>query len=293
MHFGIRAGGDQLSVVKTLRADLVGKRRGEAALRPRSEDLLLLTGDAFARVYEAGAVGPVPYLVMEYVPGSLLRKLMTRLEKRGARLFVRDATVLADGILAGVEELHGTRSKSGAWLDIIHRDLSPSNLIVTRERRVRLIDLGVGRSSLQEVKTQTGEIVGSPGFLSPEQVLAGAIDQRSDQFSCAAIIWSSSPASASSRAGTSHPCWLTPSRARTARCVSCGRPSRRRSTTCLQEDLQETPPTASPIGELRHALAPIFATLDPRRKGTLPFPEVFEPTHTDAQLARSPPVRKD
>ena len=283
VHFGLRSGDDELVVVKTLRADLIDDDEARRRFAHEARISMRLDGPAFARVYEAGVSGELPYLAMQYVFGCPLRKVMKRIEGRSP-LAMDAAAQLALGVVDAVSALHELRA-DGERLDIVHRDLSPSNLIVTPERGVRLIDLGIGRSALQDAVTRTGAVVGSPGYLSPEQVLAAGVDQRSDQFACAVIVWE---LFAGRRLIPKGP--LAPVLARTVKQpylpLTRLRPCVPRAldavlAKALEKDAERRFGT---VAELRSALEPIFASLSAGEPDATPFADVFAPSHDRTRL---------
>src|SRR6185436_1895355 len=111
---------------------------------------------ALATVYEMGIAGETPYIAMELVRGMTLSRLLAALAERKAQLALEDALSIIAAALSGLTELHEAKDERGSPLETIHRDLSPGNLVLERGGRVRILDLGIGRSRLQATKTQTG-----------------------------------------------------------------------------------------------------------------------------------------
>lgn len=142
-----------------------------------------------AQVYEIGAVGPALYLTMELVEGWPFKQVLSSLAKRARRPTVPGAVALVDGALAGLEALHEARDARGEPLGIVHRDLSPNNVMLRVDGTASLIDLGLGRSKLQTWKTRTGAVLGSPGYMPPEQVIGDRVDHRADLYAMAVLLW--------------------------------------------------------------------------------------------------------
>lgn len=142
-----------------------------------------------AQVYEVGAVGPALYLTMELVEGWPFKQVLSSLAKRARRPSVPGAVALVDGALAGLEALHEARDANGQPLGIVHRDLSPNNVMLRVDGTASLIDLGLGRSKLQTWKTRTGAVLGSPGYMPPEQVIGDRVDHRADLYAMAVLLW--------------------------------------------------------------------------------------------------------
>jgi eukaryotic-like serine/threonine-protein kinase len=141
------------------------------------------------KVHEVGRVGDTPFIAMELIRGMSLSRLLKKLWKLERRLEVEGALSITRSLLRGLRALHEAKDPEGRPLDAVHRDLSPRNLLIERDGRVRILDLGIGRSNLRAVRTQTGVILGTPGYMSPEQVLGAPLSQRSDVYATGVIFW--------------------------------------------------------------------------------------------------------
>jgi eukaryotic-like serine/threonine-protein kinase len=134
-------------------------------------------------VYDAGVEGRIPYVVFELLDGRDLRQVM-----RAGSLTPRKALDYAAGIASGLAAVH----EKG----IVHRDLKPENVFVTRDGRVKILDFGIARL-IDEAKaiadqatlTAPGTMLGTAGYMSPEQVRGDAIDHRSDIFAFGAVLY--------------------------------------------------------------------------------------------------------
>lgn len=136
-------------------------------------------------VLDAGFHGAQPYLVMDYVEGcSLKRLLATSAEQATARLVV---PIILDA-LEGLDATHNLHGEDDSPLEIVHCDVSPENLLVGVDGACRLVDFGVARSA-----RGTGEppLHGKPGFLAPEQILGQRVDRRADVFAMGTVLWTS------------------------------------------------------------------------------------------------------
>jgi serine/threonine-protein kinase len=128
----------------------------------------------------------LPYLVMELVVGAPLSRLAARID--GPWPVPMVATLLAEAA-DGLHAAHEARDANGTELQIVHRDVSPQNVLVGIDGRVRIADFGVARAVMRITKTKTGQIKGKIGYFSPEQAMSSAIDRRSDIFSLGIIAW--------------------------------------------------------------------------------------------------------
>jgi serine/threonine-protein kinase len=132
----------------------------------------------------------MPLLVMEHVDGRDLGEIMQRLASRGAAMPPAVAAEVARQCCAALDYAHRLTAPDGTSLGIIHRDVTPSNIMVSFEGTVKLLDFGIARA-VQEVRTSqtaVGTMKGKLGYVAPEQIATGNIDQRADLFSLGAVL---------------------------------------------------------------------------------------------------------
>jgi serine/threonine-protein kinase len=164
-------------------ADFVQMFVDEARLAARLEHPNIV------RTYEFGAVDGVYFTAMEYLPGEDLAKTLTKLVYSRQRMPLNIACGIVANICSGLQFAHQLTDTGGRPLNLIHRDINPANIIVTYTGEVKLIDFGVAKTNATE--TVTGTIKGKVAYMSPEQLLARGIDQRSDVFSTGVVLWES------------------------------------------------------------------------------------------------------
>lgn len=141
-------------------------------------------------VYDFGVEGGQYYLVMEYVPGKTLAQFRQELFNKQISLPIEYSLYIIREVAAALSYAHGFKDlQTGKSLNLIHRDLSPHNILMGFDGSVKMIDFGVAKSDMSENKTSYGTIKGKLGYLSPEQVLYRPVDYRSDQFSLGIILW--------------------------------------------------------------------------------------------------------
>jgi len=128
-------------------------------------------------VYDAGKAGDVVYMAMEYIQGVELRTLFTE----GQPMGVTQALSIAAQVAEGLAYAH----QAG----VVHRDIKPANIMVVAEGPVKITDFGIARMRASADLTQTGVMLGSPKYMSPEQVIGKRADHRSDIFSLGVILY--------------------------------------------------------------------------------------------------------
>lgn len=143
------------------------------------------------QIYDLGEVDENPYIAMEYVHGKDLLKLLSRRTKMGERLPIDLCLYMVGEVCKGLSYAHEAADPRGNPLKIIHRDVSPSNVIVSYNGEVKITDFGVAKASLEQEQqhTRPGVLKGKLGYMSPEQVTGRDFDHRSDIFSLGIILY--------------------------------------------------------------------------------------------------------
>ncbi len=130
------------------------------------------------------------FLVMDYVEGLTLHGLVRRLRKSQARVPVPVVARILVDVLAGLHAAHELTGADGAPLQLVHRDVSPQNVIVGLDGTTRLTDFGIARAEARlAAATQSGQLKGKLGYMSPEQLRAKPVDRRSDVYSAGVVLW--------------------------------------------------------------------------------------------------------
>lgn len=129
------------------------------------------------------------YLVMELVVGATLSSLLRNAAKDGDSVPIDVAVEMLAQAAQGLHDAHEARTPFGAPLQLVHRDVSPQNILVGVDGRVRITDFGVARAVLRRTKTSTGEFKGKLSYFSPEQCADKDLDRRSDVFSLGVVAW--------------------------------------------------------------------------------------------------------
>ena len=129
------------------------------------------------------------YMVMEYIDGKDLRWCLSAAASNQYWLPIEFSLSVVSSVCEGLDYAHKARSFDGSPLKLVHRDVSHSNVFISKDGKTRLADFGIARAEGRKSKTQTGLVKGKLGYLSPEQVRADVLDARSDVFSAAVVLW--------------------------------------------------------------------------------------------------------
>jgi eukaryotic-like serine/threonine-protein kinase len=140
------------------------------------------------QVFEFGEVEGQLYIALEFVDGLDCLALLRSCAHRRARLPARLAVHIATEILDALDYAHHKTNADGEPFGIVHRDISPSNVFLSRRGDVKLGDFGIARVTERTSKTQAGTLKGKYGYMSPEQVIGGDLDGRSDIFSVGIVL---------------------------------------------------------------------------------------------------------
>ena len=169
--------------VKLLRSDLAEDPVSKARFTREAQSVAGLNHHAVVAVYDSGedssAASTVPYIVMELVEGRTIRDLLLNAEAPPPE----QALIIVSGVLEALAYSH----QHG----IVHRDIKPANVIITNTGAVKVMDFGIARAlhGAPATMTQTGMVMGTPQYLSPEQALGKAVDHRSDLYATGCLLY--------------------------------------------------------------------------------------------------------
>jgi serine/threonine-protein kinase len=141
-------------------------------------------------ILEVGAGKVGYYLVMEYIEGETLARLLARAASTGARLPVDIAIRIGLDMLAGLHAAHDLKDEAGAPTNLVHRDVSPQNVLVGADGIARITDFGVARAASRLGDTRVGQLKGKIAYMAPEQASGVEdLDRRADVFASGIVIW--------------------------------------------------------------------------------------------------------
>jgi serine/threonine protein kinase len=188
---GSPRGFSKLQVLKVLRSDLPERERADFVRMFQDEGRLAarLSHPNIVQSHEVGSEEGHEFIAMEYLEGQPLSNVQERAWRDEQPGFPLDMQLhVLCLVLEGLEYAHNLRDYGDRQLNIVHRDVSPQNVFITYSGHVKLVDFGIAKT-LESSKTRAGVVKGKVPYMSPEQVLGGAIDRRADLFSVGVMLW--------------------------------------------------------------------------------------------------------
>jgi serine/threonine protein kinase len=141
-------------------------------------------------ILEVGASPVGYYLVMEYIEGDTLARLLARAATRGKRIPIPIALRIALDMLSGLHAAHELRDDAGEAVHLVHRDVSPQNVLVGVDGIARITDFGVARAASRLTATRVGQLKGKIAYMAPEQAAGDeSLDRRADVFASGIVVW--------------------------------------------------------------------------------------------------------
>ncbi|EYF08922.1 serine/threonine-protein kinase [Chondromyces apiculatus] len=182
-------GADDIVAVKVLSDVLREDPEGRAMFLDEARTAARIVHPNICRVLDYGEDRGQLYLAMEWIEGESLARLDAAQRARGGRLPTRWVLHVAAAACIGLHAAHEARDADGELLQLVHRDVSPQNVMVTTDGRVKIVDFGVAKSRRRAQITRVGVIKGKTGYFSPEQIAGHEIDRRSDIFSFGIMLY--------------------------------------------------------------------------------------------------------
>lgn len=184
------AGGiERQCVVKTIRPTHAEKPEYEKMFRREAKILAALNHQNIVQVFDFNVDGDLLYLVMEFIDGRDLQQLIYGARQKDGRLPLRVVLRLAIEILRGLDYAHRRTDEKGQNLGIIHRDLTPNNIMISREGEVKITDFGLAKAIFADSQSQVGTVKGKLHYLAPEQIESKSLDVRTDLFSMGILLY--------------------------------------------------------------------------------------------------------
>jgi tetratricopeptide (TPR) repeat protein len=182
-------GFEKLVAIKTILPHLTGEKDLVKGFIDEAKVAALLNHPNIVQIYDFGLMENTYFIAMEYLFGKDLRHIFQKAKEKEAPLSLGHALYITARICSGLGYAHRLADLQGKPLHLIHRDISPQNILITYGGEVKIVDFGIAKAAGQSSTTQHGSIKGKVAYMSPEQASGEKIDQRSDIFSTGILLY--------------------------------------------------------------------------------------------------------
>jgi eukaryotic-like serine/threonine-protein kinase len=148
-----------------------------------------LTHPNIVQIFDLGKIDKTYFIAMDYVHGRDLRSIMRRAREKGLRMPLDLAVLVASRVCSALEFAHRKKDERGRAMLIVHRDVSPQNILISFEGEVKLTDFGIAKAATKASVTDAGALRGKLLYMSPEQAWGKPMDRRSDLFSLGIVLY--------------------------------------------------------------------------------------------------------
>jgi serine/threonine protein kinase len=183
------SGADQIVALKCIRPEIAEDPAFIRMFVDEAKLAALLDHANIAQTYELGHIDSTYFISMEWVIGRDLRAVIDRARARTVDVPTSVILQVIACVCEGLDYAHRKTDPAGTPLNIVHRDVSPHNILVSYSGEVKLIDFGIAKASTQVTLSQSGVLKGKHGYMSPEQVRGVPVDRRSDIFATGVLFW--------------------------------------------------------------------------------------------------------
>jgi len=184
-----QSGSKDMMVLKRILPHLAEDEHFVTMFRDEADLAARLAHRNVCNVLSFGQFAGTWFIAMEYLHGVPLSRMMTKLSKLGKMLDYRVVAGIICQACEGLHAAHEARDSNGALLGVVHRDVSPPNIMVTADGTVKLLDFGIAKARGANSRTRTGTVKGKNAYMSPEQILGKPLDRRSDIFALAVVMY--------------------------------------------------------------------------------------------------------
>lgn len=185
----VAKGVNQRCVIKTIRGDLIGEEEFVGRFADEAKIMVRISHDNIIRVFDAGKVDSEYYIAMEFVYGRDLGDVLDRAYERGEPMPTQLGLFVTAQLLRGLQYAHSLTDERGRHMGLVHRDISPQNVLIGFDGSIKLIDFGLARTEVLPARTQGALAVGKYGYMSPEQARHEALDGRADIYSTGVMLF--------------------------------------------------------------------------------------------------------
>ena len=184
-----QAGSKDLLVLKRILPHLAEDDHFVTMFRDEADLASKLVHKNVCQVMSFGQYGGTWFIAMEYLHGVPLSRMMTKLSKASKMLDYRIVAGIIIQACEGLHAAHEARGTDGQLLGVVHRDVSPPNIMVTGDGTVKVLDFGIAKARGANSRTRTGTVKGKNAYMSPEQILGKPLDRRSDIFALGVVMY--------------------------------------------------------------------------------------------------------
>ncbi len=182
-------GFEKLIAIKMIHPHLSGEKELVSAFIDEAKLAALLNHQNIVQIYDFGFMENSYFIAMEYLFGKDLRHIFYKARRKGMPLSLEHALYITSQICSGLDYAHKMTDLKGKPLQIIHRDISPPNILITYEGDVKIVDFGIAKAASLSSVTPDGRLKGKAPYMSPEQAAGEKIDHRSDIFSTGILLY--------------------------------------------------------------------------------------------------------
>jgi len=182
-------GGNRMVALKVLREDFSDDPTYVAMFIDEAKLLAKLVHPSMVQVYESGEHDGRHFLAMELLIGDSLQRVWDAFHDHGLKIPYAVSAWMGARVAEGLHHAHELRDETGRIENVVHRDVNPSNVQVTFDGRIKIIDFGLARSDSRSSKTAAGIVKGKLAYLSPEQIEGQPPDRRADIFALGTTLW--------------------------------------------------------------------------------------------------------
>jgi eukaryotic-like serine/threonine-protein kinase len=189
VHVARRALDHQVVAIKRIREDYARTKEFREMFLDEAKIFARLRHPSIVRYFELDSDGVQAFIAMELLRGQSLWALWDTCRGRGIRLRYETIAWIGARVAEGLHYAHELVDERGAPLDIVHRDVNATNIFVTFEGGIKVIDFGLAKAANRASKTAAGIIKGKVAYMSPEQAVGAPIDRRTDVFALGTTLW--------------------------------------------------------------------------------------------------------
>ncbi len=182
-------GFEKLVAIKRVLPNLAKNKQFISMFLDEARLSLYLNHANVVQTFDIGLSDSAYFIVMEWVDGVNLKAILDRTRQRNIRMAREQAAYIALEICKGLSHAHNRKDPKGKPLNIVHRDISPPNVLMSREGEVKLVDFGLAKAQSQISATDPGVVKGKFGYLCPEATRGETVDHRADIFAAGIVLW--------------------------------------------------------------------------------------------------------